>query len=103
MTSDLETAMLWQLRAAGLPAPVAEHRFHPSRRWRFDVAWPDRMIALEIDGGTWSGGRHSRGDGYERDCEKANEAVIAGWSLLRVTGAMVTDGRALGLLERILR
>lgn len=82
-----------------LPAPVREHRFAAPRRWRFDYAWPERRLALEIEGGTWTGGRHVRGQGYERDCEKYNAAALAGWTVLRVTTAMVRDGRALALLQ----
>ena len=53
------------LLAVGLAAPIREHRFAPPRRWRFDYAWPDRRLALEVEGGTWTGGRHVRGRGYE--------------------------------------
>ena len=90
------------LSAAGLPAPVREHRFAPPRRWRFDYAWPAHRTALEIEGGVWAGGRHVRGRGYESDCEKYSEAALRGWRVLRVTPAMLRDGRALGLLERAL-
>lgn len=94
--------LLSQIAAAGLPGPVAEYRFAPPRRWAFDLCWPHRRVALEVEGGTWSGGRHVRGRGYERDCEKYSEAAILGWAVLRVTTAMVRDGRALALLERAL-
>ena len=87
------------LAAAGLPQPVQEHRFHPVRKWRFDYAWPEHRLALEVEGGTWSGGRHTRGAGYERDCEKYNAAALLGWKVLRVTTAMMNDGRALALLD----
>jgi hypothetical protein len=82
------------LRAAGLPAPVREHRFAPPRRWRFDYAWPACRLALEIEGGVWVGGRHVRGRGFESDCEKYSEAALRGWRVLRVTPAMLRDGRA---------
>lgn len=62
---------------------VAEYCFHPTRRWRFDFAIPDKMIAIEIEGGSWSGGRHTRGAGYNKDMKKYNEAVKLGWRLLR--------------------
>jgi hypothetical protein len=39
------------LRAAGLPEPIREYRFAPSRRWRFDFAWPAAMLAVEVEGG----------------------------------------------------
>lgn len=98
--SHLEDTLAFQLQAAGLPTPEREHRFAPPRKWRFDFAWPHLMVALEVDGGTMSGGRHTRGKGFEADCEKTNAAAINGWLLLRVTGAMVRDGRALDTAEK---
>jgi len=68
-----------------------EYRFAPPRRWRFDLAMPGKMIAVEIDGGTWTGGRHVRGDGYERDCRKLNAATALGWAVYRMTTAMAAD------------
>ena len=100
MVSDLEQALIWQIRIAKMPAPVTELRFLPPRRWRFDLAWPDIMLACEVEGGTWVQGRHSRPQGMTNDCEKYNEALIAGWRVLRVTGDMVSDGRALDYVER---
>ena len=47
-----------------------EHRFHSTRKWRFDLAWPEHMIGVECDGAVYSGGRHVRGLGYSQDCEK---------------------------------
>lgn len=101
--SDPVRALTTILAWSGLPAPVAEHRFAPPRRWRFDLAWPERRLAVEVDGGTWIGGRHVTGAGYERDAEKHNAAVLAGWRVLRVTPAMITDGRALAFIEAALR
>lgn len=94
--------LLLQIRAAGLSMPVEEHRFC-KRRWRFDLAWVDRKLAVEIEGGVYSHGRHTRGKGFTRDCAKYNEAVILGWRVLRVTTGMVNDGTALGYIERLLK
>jgi hypothetical protein len=49
------------LRANKLPAPCYGFRFHAERKWRFDMAFPDHRIALEVDGGIWrkGGGAHS--------------------------------------------
>jgi len=76
-----------------------EFTFWPGRKFRFDFAWPTAMTAVEVEGGSFSGG-HKRGAAYESDCEKANEAAIRGWSVYRVTPAMVNDGRAVALLKR---
>ena len=100
--SDAEEALMFHFRAAGVPLPSREYAFTEKRRWRFDFAWPARKLAVEIEGGIFSGGRHTRGSGFEKDCEKYAEAVLAGWRVLRVTTAMVTDGRALALVERAL-
>ncbi len=92
-----------QCQLAGLPKPEPEFRFHPTRRWRFDWAWPDKSIAVEVDGAVYTGGRHTRGAGFEKDMEKLNEAQILGWRVLRFSSGMVKDGRALGVVERLVR
>lgn len=70
--------------AMGISKPVAEHRFEPLRRWRFDYAWPEAKIALEVEGGVWSGGRHTTGKGFVGDMAKYNRAAVLGWRVLRV-------------------
>lgn len=92
-----------QCRAIGMPEPVTEFRFHKTRRWRFDYAWPHHKLALEVDGGVWTQGRHTRGAGVEKDCEKYCEAVVQGWRILRVTTRHVRSGQALGWIERALQ
>lgn len=101
--SALEDLLAFQLRAARLPPPQREVGFVNGRRWRFDFAWPQRRLAVEVEGGTASGkSRHSRGKGFERDCEKYNTAALHDWRVLRMTAAMVRDGRALQWVERAL-
>lgn len=101
--ADYENELAQQVQFTGLPAPILQHQFHPVRRWRFDLAWPDYKLACEIDGGIWTRGRHVRGAGYRRDCIKLNEAVILGWRVLRVTPDMVTDGSAIQYIEYAMR
>jgi very-short-patch-repair endonuclease len=100
MSYDLFTACII---ASGLPRPIAEHRFHEARKWRFDYAWPEQRVALEIEGGVYTGGRHTRGKGFEKDCEKYNAATLAGWRVFRVTTGMLNDGRALAILSEALQ
>lgn len=90
----LEDRLLADLANLGLPVPEREYRFHPVRKWRFDLAYPDLELAIECDGGTFSGGRHVRGAGYQRDAEKGNAAVALGWRVLHYTGAMIRSGEA---------
>lgn len=91
-----------QVQAIGLPKPESEHRFAPPRKWRFDYAWPSCKVALEIEGGAWIQGRHTRGAGYVKDMAKYSEAAILGWRILRVTPQQVQNGEALTLVERAL-
>lgn len=100
--SNLEHAFLTRLRqiAPDLPQPVNEHKFAPPRKWRFDFAWPAERLAVELEGGVWSGGRHTRPAGFEADVEKYNCATVEGWRVLRCTAKMLdTDPAAfIGLL-----
>jgi hypothetical protein len=77
-------------------------KFHPTRKWRFDFAFPIMMKAVEIQGGVWSGGGHVTGSGYTKDCEKLNEAQILGWDVLYITSSMVRDGSGIDYLKRLL-
>jgi len=70
---------------AGLPDPCMEHQFHPDRKWRFDYAWSGTKVALEVEGGVWTAGRHVRGKGFLGDVEKYNEAGRLGWIVLKTT------------------
>lgn len=92
--------LCWLQNLPFAPPPVEEFRFHPTRKWRFDFAWPERKIALEIEGGTWVAGRHTRGKGYESDCQKYNEAAILGWLVIRATTNIVRKGEVIGTLQR---
>ena len=90
-----------KLHLQGLPPYVTEHRFHPTRRWRFDYCWPELKIAVEVHGGTYTNGRHTRGLGFTGDREKMNEAAIYGWTVLEVTTAHVRSGQMRQWLDRI--
>lgn len=70
-------------KTAGGPSFVPEHVFHPVRKWRFDFAWPEVKLAVEVEGGIWNSGRHNRPSGFIEDCVKYNAAVALGWRVLR--------------------
>lgn len=78
---------------------VSEHRFHPTRLWRFDYAIPDHRIAIEIDGGVWQQGRHNRPKGYIADLEKFNHAAILGWRVLKFTPQQQHSAKTLRLIR----
>lgn len=90
-------------QAIGAPVPKTEYRFHPKRRWRFDYAWPDQKIAVEVHGGIHTRGRHTRGTGFEKDREKMNAAQLLGWKVLEVSTGQLEDGYALQVLEEALK
>lgn len=102
--SGLEALLLLHMAAAGLPVPEQQYPFARSigRRWRFDFCWPALMVACECDGGTWTGGRHVSGSGYEADCIKLDEAALMGWLVLRFTRGMIESGVALEMVQRAL-
>jgi hypothetical protein len=77
--------------------------FDSRHNWRFDFGWPGRLIAAEVEGGTWSRGRHTRGAGFEKDCRKYNAAALAGWRVFRFTTDMVNSEEAIHTLEEALR
>lgn len=100
--SGVDPVTLW-CRASGLPEPEPEYLFASPRRWRFDFAFIAARVALEIEGGAWSRGRHTRGKGFLNDMAKYNEAVLRGWRVIRVTPQQIESGEAFEYLERALR
>ncbi len=91
--------MSW-LAAHGFTA-VPEYKFHPARKWRFDYAFPDILVALEVEGGVWTGGRHTRGKGFMGDIEKYNEAALLGWKVLRCVPDTLVSENTIRLLTEI--
>ena len=99
---DLEVrALVAQL---GLPDPVPEHRVLSTRRFRFDYAWPEEMVALEIEGGFFGTGRrcpvcrqlprsgHSSVKRLKDDADKYSWAAAIGWTIIRRwPDALLTD------------
>lgn len=82
--------------------PTPEHKFHPKRKWRFDLAWPESLVALEVEGGVWTGGRHTRGSGFVKDMEKYNAAACLGWRILRCVPADVCTTDVLAMVKEAL-
>ena len=80
--------MIWY----GLPEPIEEFKFHPTRKWRADYAWPKEKIIVEIEGGIWTKGRHTRGSGFIGDMEKYNAAGRLGYRVFRFTPSELKKG-----------
>ncbi len=127
--SNLEEILAAQMELIGLPEPVREYRFasiHVGlgvgirerlregglKDWRFDFAWPELMLAVEVEGITSFGrnkngsmrlGRHQTGKGMEEDLRKYDKAINLGWNVYRCSGAMIKDGVAFNTIEKLIK
>lgn len=119
--SKLEAELALQIRAAKLPDPEPEYRFGAMaaggpgkglrqrladadlKDWRFDFAWPDLMLAVEVEGGAWIGGRHNRGTGFLEDLKKYGAAQRLGWTIYRTAGELIKSGEALRTIEQLIQ
>lgn len=118
MSSNLEETLDLHIRAAKLTDGMErEYRFAAIacggtgkglrarldaaelKDWRLDFAWPEKKLAVEVEGGVYSGGRHTRGVGFEEDAHKYNVLTLLGWRLLRFTGRAIQSGVALQSIE----
>jgi hypothetical protein len=81
------------LRSMSLPFEE-EHRFHPERQWRFDLAIPSLKIAIEYQGHGQTGrragtgshiGGHASITGMSKDADKLNAAQAEGWRVIYFT------------------
>jgi len=98
-TGKLETIF----RVLKVPDCRVEYVFAKPRRWRFDYAWPERMVAIEYEGLFCKRSRHTTPKGFSNDREKYNEAQLMGWKVFSFTAIMVGDGRAYRQIEEIFK
>ncbi|WP_434728258.1 DUF559 domain-containing protein [Acinetobacter sp. PVC-6A] len=78
-----------------------EYKFHPERKWRADFLITGTKILIEVEGGIWSGGRHTRGRGYIGDMEKYNSAAMMGFTVLQFSTEQVKAGVAIKQIEQL--
>lgn len=81
---------------------ISEYRFHPVRRWKFDFCHIESKIAIEIEGGAFTQGRHTRGLGFIADMEKYNNAVILGWKILRFTPSQMNESKTYDFIKNVI-
>ena len=68
-----------------------EYKFCKTRKWSFDFANFDLKVAVEVEGGVFTNGRHTRGKGFVNDMGKYNMAVELGWVVLRYTPSQLNE------------
>lgn len=78
-----------------------EFKFHPERKWKADFHLVGKKILVEVEGGIWSGGRHTRGKGYIGDMEKYNAATMMGFQVIRFSTDQVKSGHAIQQIEKM--
>ena len=81
----------WKITGSQI-RPVPEYPFTKTigRRHRFDWAFVDAKVAVEVEGNAWGvagGGRHMQ----DSDLEKYNLAVSLGWRVFRFSPAMLKN------------
>lgn len=91
------------LEEIGVPQPTTELQFCSDRKWRFDFAWIPWAVALEVEGGIWVAGRHSRGKGFLADIEKYNRATLEGWRVFRTTPDELLTPETAFLIQRAIQ
>ncbi|WP_428398271.1 hypothetical protein [Marinobacter salarius] len=119
--SQLEETLSLHVRAAKLPEPEREYRFGAAavggpgkglrarladaglKDWRFDFAWPDIKLAVEVEGGAWVRGRHTRPLGFIEDLRKYQAAQQMGWTIYRTAGELIRSGEAVNTIEQLMR
>ena len=80
-----------------------EFLFHPTRKWRADFHIVGQKLLIEVEGGIWSNGRHTRAKGYLDDMEKYNAVQVSGYRLLRFSTEQVKSGLAVRKIEEMVK
>lgn len=97
-----EAALIQQLKTLKIEFEQ-EFQFHTTRKWRADFHIKNTKLLIEVEGGIWSGGRHTRGKGYLGDMEKYNAATMMGFQVLRFSTEQVTSGFAIKQIEGLVK
>ena len=109
--TEAQIVLETHLKELGLKNIEVEHRFARSlcREWRSDYFIPafsqEKIcvkipVLVEIEGGAWSAGRHTRGKGYSDDCLKYSTASAMGFKVFRFTTQQVLSGDSKAFLKK---
>ena len=89
------------LNALNIPF-TKEFKFYPDRKWQADFRIDGMPILVEVEGGVFTNGRHTRGEGYTKDCEKYSAAAVNGWFVIRGTTAQIKSGLVIQWIEKLI-
>lgn len=120
LMSNLELTLEQHLRWTKVPPAQREYQFAAQhvgpgpgvkkrlqlaglKNWRFDFAWPEVMFAVEVEGGGWTGGRHTTGAGFRGDMDKYHHAMRLGWFIYRCDAELIMSGAASTLIKDLLK
>ena len=96
--SNLESRVYEALVAAGLPTPRRQHRVTVgTHTYYVDIAYPEQLVAIEVDGFEFHRGRTS----FDQDRRRQNDLVRAGWTVLRFTSTSTID-EIVGAVSQVL-
>ncbi len=79
---------------------VKEYKFAESRRFRFDY-YHLSGVSVELEGGVWTRGRHTRPSGFLNDMEKYNLAASMGILVFRIPSHDISTKRLSPIIETI--
>ncbi|MDM1771055.1 DUF559 domain-containing protein [Acinetobacter indicus] len=102
VSSEGEAKLVQHLKALKIDF-VQEFQFHTSRKWRADFHISNTKLLIEVEGGIWSNGRHTRGKGYLGDMEKYNTATMMGYQVLRFSTEQVKSSFAIKQIEGLVK
>jgi hypothetical protein len=86
-----------QLSAHGFPAPEREYFAIPGRDFRWDYAWPQLRVLVEIQGA-----QHRIKKMFKADIEKRALAMLAGWRCLELDRHSISTERSVEWLSALL-
>lgn len=101
VVSEGEAILIQHFKAYGI-GYEQEYQFNENRKWRADFHITGTKILIEVEGGIWSNGRHTRGKGYITDMEKYNSAAVLGYSVFRYSTDQVKSGKAIEEIRRLI-
>lgn len=112
-TANRDRIFIELLKKQGLDTPEQEYKFHPERKWRFDFAYPEVKLAIEVEGGIYGQGKrcptckqrkllnHGSISGIKRDLDKYNEATRLGWAVLRYPPDWLNKPETIDAIEEV--